>query len=314
MAAATGQMMQKCHRQMMERTVQTMYELFQTCQIENMCAMIDQECRLDCTAFCDYNPFRGMYRGRSEIREWLIDHKSAVELKQYRFQVAEIDEARGTVLVQVQTQGKMRSTGKDFSFMGWDLVTFRNGHVYRMKCWGDDREFAKASKTPAIEVACKIAMAFFQHDMATMKKFVGNGKMKFLSNGVDPKTGEWSLDQWMKLMQKYDWQYTQRRMLFGTKNHVIFEYRCSHWCDNETGQSMMGHRPEFFRFYHHVTCDDNGGVREIEMHMSPQPSGMLFAKPHGAASKVGLIQHVQHSHVPREMMMHMQQQRGQKAM
>jgi len=299
----------KTHRQMMERTVSTMYELFQTCQIENLVAMMDKEARLDSTAFCDYNPFRGMYRGRSEIRQHFIDYKSAVELSQYRYQISEIDEARGTVLVQVQAHGKFRSTGNGFTFSGWEMLTFRNGHVWRMKFWGDDREFAHASKTPAAVKAYNVAQCFFNKDMAGMKKLCGNAKMKFHSNGMDPKTGEWSVDQWMQMMQKYDFQYTSRRMVFGSKNHVILEYRCSHWCDNQTGQSLMGHRPEFFRFFTHVICDDAGNIREYEMHMSPQPSGFLFAKPHGGASKPGLIQHVQHSHMPREMM----QQRGQKA-
>jgi len=296
----------KTHRQMMERTVSTMYELFQTCQIENLVSMIDKEARFDCTGFCDYNPFRGMFKGRSEIREWLIDHKSAIELKQYRWQISEVDEARGTVLVQLQVQGKVRNTDKPFTFAGFDLITFRNGHVYRMKCWGDDREFAKATKTPATEQAYKIAMAFFQRDMATMKKVCGNAKIKFQSNDQDPKTGVWTLDQWMQLIQKYDWQYTSRRLVFSSKNHVIMEYRCSHFCDQQTGQSLMGHRPEFFRFYSHVVCADNGAVQEMEMHMSPQPSGFLFAKPNGGANKPGLRQHVQHAHIPREMM-------GQKA-
>jgi len=300
-------MIMKTHRQMMERTVSTMYDLFQTCQIETLVSMIDKECRLDCTGFCDYNPFRGMFKGRSEIREWLIDHKSAVEIAQYRWQICEVDEARGTVLVQLQVQGKIRNTGKPFNYNGFDLMTFRNGHIYRMKFWGDDREFAHATKTQATEVAFKIAIAFFQRDMATMKKLVGNAKIKFQSNSVDPKTGVWSMDQWMQLIQKYDWQYTSRRVVFSSKNHVIMEYRASHWRDMETGQSMMGHRPEFFRFYTHLVCADNGAVQEMEMHMSPQPSGMLFAKPNGAASKRHLNQHVQHAHVPGAMMM------GQKA-
>jgi len=291
----------KCHREMMRRNVDTIYDLFQTGQIENLVMLFDKEARMDCNAWCDYNPMRGMFKGRSEIREWLIDYKSAIEVQKIQHQICDVDEARGTVLCQIMMQGKHRVTDKAFTYQGWDLWQFRRGHVYRMKFWGNDQEFAKASKTPAIECAYKLAMAFFSHDKATMQKLMGQAKVKFMSNSQDPKTGQWTMDQWMDLVKRYDWQYTSRRMIFGSKNHVILEYRCSQWSDCETGQSLMGHRPEFFRFYTHVVCDDRGAVRECEMHMTPQPSGFLFAKPNGGASKRGLIQHVQHAARPRMM-------------
>jgi len=302
MAAATGMVQMKNHREMMKRTVTNIYELFQSGQLESLAMLLDKECRLDCNALCDYNPLRGMFKGRQEIREWMIDYRSAVELKQFQWQICEVDEARGTVLIRIQNQGKIRNTDKAFNYMGWDMIQFRNGHVYRMKFWGDDREFAKACKTPATEMVFKIAMAFFNKDMGSLKKLVGNAKMKFFSNGVDPRTGQWSIDQWMEMMNRYDYQYTQRRLVFNSKTHVIIEYKGSQFSDCETGQSLMGHRPEFFRFYIHSVCDDNGRLRECEMHMTPQPSGFLFAKPNGGASRRGLVQHVQHAHVPQQMM------------
>merc|ERR1719391_1467467 len=283
--AAHGMVQMKTHREMMQRIVTNIYELQQGGQVEQLVLHLDKECRLDASGWCDYNPWRGMFKGRQEIREWMVDYRSAVEQKSFKYQIAEIDEARGTVLVQLQIQGKFRSTAKDFNYMGW----------------GDDRELAKAAKTPATETAFKLAMAFFQHDMSTMKKLMGNAKIKFLSNGVDPKTGQWTIDQWMDMMKRYDYQYTARRLVLNGKNHVILEYRASQYCDTETGQSLMGHRPEFFRFYAHTVCDDQGRVREMEMHMDPQPSGFLFAKPNGGASKRGLLQHVQHAHEPRMM-------------
>jgi len=297
--AASGLAMMNVHREMLKRTICTVYELFQNGQIESLSMMLDKEVRLDCNGLCDYNPMRGMFMGRSAIRQWMCEYRSAVELKAYKWEIAEVDEARGTVLVRVMAEGKFRSTEKPFQYHGWDMMTFKNGHLWRMKFWGDDRQFAKASKTPATETAYKVAMAFFQKDMATLKQVVGAAKMKFHSNGVDPKTGAWTMDQWMELMQRYDFQYTSRRMVHGSKNHVILEYRCSQWSDAETGQSLMGHRPEFFRFYTHVVCDDAGRLKECEMHMTPQPSGFLFAKPNGGASKRGLVQHVQHAHMPR---------------
>jgi len=290
--SAPGMEIMKTRRQMMERAVSRIYELFQSDQIESLVNMMDKDARLDASAFCDYNPFQGMYDGRSAIRERFVDYKSAVELTQHRYQISEIDEVRGTVLVHVQAHGKFRSTGNAFAFSGWEMLTLRNGHIWRMKFWGGDREFAHASKTPAAVKAYNMAQCFFNNDMAGMRSLCGNAKMKFHSNGMDPKTGEWTVDQWMKMMQKYDFQYTSRGVLFDSKNHVILEYRCSHWCDNQTGQSLMGHRPELFRFLSHVICDDAGNIRECEMHMSPQPSGFLFAKPHGGASKLGLTQHV----------------------
>jgi len=307
--AQMGMTMMKTHREMLRRTVTSIYDLFQTGQIENLVSLIDKEARLDCNAWCDYNPFRGMCFGRGEIREWLTDYRSAVEITKMQYQIIEVDEARGTVLTQVVKQGKHRLTNKPFTYTGWDMTTFRNGRVCHMKFWGDDREYAKAAKTPAIETAYKMSMAFFQKDQAAMKQLCGAAKMKFLSNSMDPKAGEWTMDQWMELMKRYDWQYTQRRMIFGSKNHVILEYKCSQWSDMETGQSLMGHRPEFFRFYVHVVCNDAGKVKEGQMHMTPQPSGFLFAKPNGGASKRGLVQHVMHSHRPRPQGMYEQSTR-----
>jgi len=307
MAAATGMAIMKTHREMMRRTVCSVYELFENGQIENLCQLIDKDARLDCSAFCDYNPMRGMYFGRSDIREWLIERKSAVELKSYKWQICEVDEARGTVLVQLMVQGKFRITEKSFNFNGFDLMHFRNGRIHRMKFWGDDREMAKASKTPATELAFKIAHAFFNQDQATMQKLIGNGKMAFHGANVNPSVGQWTVQQWMEHVKKHEFQYTSRRMVFQSKNHVILEYRASHFRIAETGQSLLGHRPEHFRFYAHLMCDDQMRVREYQMHMSPSPSGFLFAKPLGGANKPGLIQHVQHAH---EMRAQMQGQRA----
>jgi len=293
-----GLEIRNAHREMLTRTVCTVYELFQSQQIEALTMMLDKEARLDTTGFCDYNPMRGMFHGRPEIREYLIQHKSAVELKAYKWEIKDIDEARGTVLVHVKAEGKFRSTDKPFTYHGHDLLQFRQGHLWRMKFWGNDMEFAKASKTPATEMAYQVAMAFFKKDTATLKKLCGQAQMKFHSNGMDPKTGTWNIDQWMDLMKRYDFQYTERRLIHGGKNHVMLEYRCSQWSDMQTGQSLMGHRPEFFRFYVHMVCEDNGRLEECQMHMTPQPSGFLFAKPNGGASKKGLTQHVQHAHMP----------------
>jgi len=310
MTGAAGMTMMKTHREMLKRKVDNMYDLFRTGQIENMVSLMDKEARLDCNGWCDYNPMRGVFMGRSAIRQWMCEYRSAVEIQKFEHQICEIDEARGTVLTKVTKQGRFRSTGKQFTYTGWDMCVFRNGRMWRMKFWGDDRQFAKASKTPAVETVYKMVMAFFKQDTTALKQLAGHAHIKFHSNGMDPKTGTWTMDQWLELRKRYDWQYTSRRMVFGSRNHVIIEYTCSQWSDAETGQSLMGHRPEFFRFYMHVVCDDAGRVKECEMHMTPQPSGMLFAKPNGSASKRGLIQHVAHTHQPR-MQGCYEQQRGQ---
>jgi len=300
----------KTHREMMKRTISSMYELFGTGQIESLAQLLDKDARLDCTAYLDYNPGRGMFFGRSEIREWFSERRAAVEFSSFKWQISEVDEARGTVLVQKTIQGKYRSTGKSFTFPGFDMMSFRNGQIYRMKFWGDDREMAHASKTPACEAAFKLTRAFFEKDMATMQKLMGNAKMTFHGASIDPKVGNWSLAQWMEAMKKYEYQYTARKVIFQSKNHVIIEERCSHWADAETGQSLMGHRPEEFRMYHHLLTDDQGKPRELQMHMSPTPSGFLHCKPNGGANKRGLVQHVQHTTVQKKMRLSIEAQRA----
>merc|ERR1711915_654739 len=104
-------------------------------------------------------------------------------------------------------------------------------------------------------------------------------------NAVDPSVGVWTTDQWLELARMFYFEYTSSRMIHCTRNRAIVEYTASNWGIVETGQSLMGSTPKEFRFFVHVTTDDQGKLVESEMHMTPQPSGFLFTLPSGARQR-----------------------------
>jgi len=266
---------------MMKQTTRTVYEMYKNGQMEDVVMMMDKDITWD---FSASRVPGGVYRGRDQIRQSYMNHMADLEMTSYTYDILEADEGRGTVLVHVEMKGKMRKTGKSFHFQGYNLLRFENGIIKYMKCWGNERDMVKASMTPAMETFEKIEKAFFSGDMDTLRTVTGKAKITALGNTVDPAVGVWTHEQWMEKVQMFYWEYTSMEVIHATKNRVMVAYTANHWGIKETGQSLMGHKPEDFRFYVHMETDDSGTLKAMELHMTPQPSEFLFARPSGGAS------------------------------
>merc|ERR1712083_561815 len=174
-------------------------------------------------------------------------------------------------------------TGKAFKYAGHDLIRFENGHPVSMKMWGDDREAVKAGATLAKEMFHKLEMAYFTRDIKTFRSLMGNGKISVLGGQSNPAVGVWNTDKFVEVFGMFNWRHSGSRVLHSSKNRVIVEYTDTNWEIAETGQTLMGPKPEDFRFYCELIVNDQGKVVLLETHMTPQPSPFLFTRPGGGS-------------------------------
>lgn len=284
---AVGSMMEnnlsrKPSGEMMKTSLKNMYELFKMGQIEDLVNLFARNIDWDATAL--RSVLGGQYNGRDEVRTMMNRLIAAVDISSFTYEFVEADEGHGTTLSRITMKGKYRNTEKSFVFMENHLCTWRNGQLIKIKLWGDQRDMMKSSTNKIMQLQRDLETAFFARDIGRLKQLAGNVKVDVLTCPDSyPRCGPMKVEDWMKDMQEnFHMKFNGNRIVHASEHYLLAEWTMDEYSYIPTGRSLMGHKPEDFRMFNMIACDDKGKLTKWEIHSTPVPSNFLFMETGGS--------------------------------
>jgi len=270
--------------EMMKSTVKNIYELFKDAQIEDVVSSFTCDVQWDATALRGVNG--GWFRGRDEVRTMLNNLLAAVDVNGFKYEFVEADEGRGTILSRITMKGKFRNTKKSFVFQENHLFSFENGRCNKIKLWADQREMTDAATNKIMELQRQVEVAFFSGDVSKLTELTGGVKIELL--GQDESCCEGckgpfvTAEEWMDSLKHFRINFNGNEIIHASDHFILVEWTMDEYTFGPTEQSLLGHKPEDFRMFNMLECDDSGKLKKWQIHSAPVPSQFLFMPTGGS--------------------------------